>query len=354
MATDINDKPMSIGEHLEELRKRLWLAIVGVVPIFCIGLYFGKDIMQFILEPLIVVMKKEGEYSGTGQATAVLEGFMNYLKIALVLAIVVGGPWIVYHLWKFIAPGLYAREKRFFYILSPLSVVFSALGLAFMYYVMLPMVLTFFVHFNANLLKMPPTPTIQLPPGTMLQSLPEYAGDPKDPRSGQMWLNTDRGAIRVAMTNPKGATPEERAKLPPLVLSLPLHSDSFVAQHYRIGEYVSLVLTFAIAFVLTFQMPVVVLLLGWVGIINPKTIGKQRKWVFFGCTIISGIVTPADLLSMFLLMVPMYLLFEVGILLLRIMPASRVASGRILKRGTETRDGAGGGGDDATAQSDDR
>ena len=209
MAKDSNDKPMSIGEHLEELRKRAFLAVVGILPIFCVGLYFGKNILRFIMRPLMDALAEEGEFSGSGQVTNALEGFLNYLKIAAVLAAVVGGPWIIYQVWKFIAPGLYGRERRFFYILSPMSVVFSLLGVAFMYYVMLPFVLVFFVHFNANMLPMQTTPIVDVPAGFTLPSVPELKGDPKDPKPGQMWMNTDRGALRIAITNPKAKTAEQ-------------------------------------------------------------------------------------------------------------------------------------------------
>ena len=354
MAKHTNDKSMSIGEHLEELRKRVFLAIIGVLPIFCIGLYFGKNILLFIMLPLMKAMADEGEFSASAQATNVLEGFLNYLKIAAVLAAVVGGPWIIFQLWKFIAPGLYARERRFFYILSPMSVVFSALGVAFMYYVMLPFVLVFFVHFNAHMLPLPTTPIVVMPPGFSLPSVPELKGDPPDPKPGQMWMNTDRGALRIAITNPKATNEQERKEMPPRIMGLPLHSDSFVVQQYKIAEYVGLVLTFAFAFALTFQTPVVVLLLGWIGIIDPKTVGKYRKYAVLTCTIVSAIVTPPDALSMLSLGVPMYLLFELGVLLLRLMPARKVASGRFFSRGTETRDGEGGGAetDDPTARPD--
>lgn len=351
MAKDGDDKAMSIGEHLEELRKRVFLAMVGVLPIFCVGLYFGREILTIIVIPLENALMKKGVMGGM-QTTMVLEGFLNWLKVAGVLAAVVGGPWIIYQLWKFIAPGLYAKEKRFFYILSPMSIVLTAAGVTFMYYVMLPFVLFFFVHFNDTLIARPATPIVERAPGAIVPMLPQFAGDPKDPRPGEMWLNTQRYAVRIAVPNADAKNAEEALKMPPRVMSLPLQGDSFVVQQYKIGEYVNMVLALAFAFALTFQTPVVVLLLGWIGFIDPKTIGRQRKWALLICTGISAIVTPPDLFSMICMMVPMYMLFELGILLLRLMPARKVAAGTILSRGTETRDGASPGGDDPTARPD--
>ena len=343
MARDINDKPMSIGEHLEELRLRLALAIGGVVPIFVVGLWFGHELLYILAKPLLRAMEDEG-VAGAMQATQVLEGFLTYLKIGAVLAIVVGGPWIVFQLWKFIAPGLYSKERRFFYVLAPMSVFFSALGVAFMYFVMLPFALFFFVHFNNTLLPRPATPIVQLDPGAALPTIPQVMGDPKDVKAGQMWLNLERRAVRGAMVNPKarGATEEERAKQPPLVLSLPLQADSQVIQHYKVAEYVGLVLTFALAFAVAFQTPIVVLLLGWTGLIDRRTLSKYRKYALLTCTLIAAAITPPDFWSMLSLMAPMYALFEVGLVLLWLLPAKRVASGRFFSK-EPTSDGDGGG-----------
>ncbi len=353
MANTTNDKPMAIGEHLEELRKRVFLAMVGVLPIFCVGLYFGREILTIIVMPLEKALIKKGVMGGM-QTTMVLEGFLNWLKVAGVLAAAVGGPWIVYQVWKFIAPGLYAKEKRFFYILSPMSVVLTAAGVTFMYYVMLPFVLFFFVNFNDTLISRPATPMVERPAGMIVPMLPRFAGDPKDARPGEIWLNTERYAVRIAVPSMDAKDAAEAEKLAPRIMSLPLQGDSFVVQQYKIGEYVNMVLALAFAFALTFQTPVVVLLLGWIGFIDPKTIGRQRKWALLVCTGVSAIVTPPDLFSMICMMVPMYLLFELGIVLLLLMPARKVAAGTVLSRGTETRDGASPGGDDPTARPDDR
>jgi sec-independent protein translocase protein TatC len=307
--------------------------------------------------PLEHALDEKGVAGGM-QTTTMLEGFTNYLKIAAVLAAVVGGPWIVYQLWKFIAPGLYVRERRFFYFLSPMSVAMTVVGVAFMYFVMLPFVLFFFVRFNDTLIARSPTPIVERAPGSVVPKLPRFAGDPKDPRPGEMWLNTQRRSVRVAIPNADAKSEEEKESMPPRVMSLPLQGDSFVVQQYKIAEYVNLVLTLAFAFAITFQTPVVVLLLGWTGLIDPKTIGKSRKWVVLICAGVAAVVTPPDPLSMLSLGVPLYVLFELGVVLLRIMPAKKVASGRVFSiKGTETRDGQGGdggSGQDATARPDDR
>ena len=84
-----------------------------------------------------------------------------------------------------------------------------------------------------------------------------------------------------------------------------------------------------------YQMPLVILLLGWVGIVNPDKLRRNRKYALLVCAIVSAAITPADVVSMLLMLVPLYGLYEFGILLLHFTPADRVASGRIFKGAVE-------------------
>lgn len=347
---------MSLSSHLDELRTRVVRALMGVLPIFFVSLFFGKSLLAIIVRPLEHALQQDSIGHGSMMASNVIEGFMTFLKIAAIVTLIVGAPWILFQLWRFIAPGLYAREKRFVYFLGPFSVLLSALGVLFMYYIMLPFALFFFVHFNASLLQRPATPVVERLPGMVIPKLPQFHGDPKDPQIGETWINTERLAVRIAIPDPKvtrqiettGTVKEaEEPSAPrkfiawfmgmpppravdadrPVVLSMPLYSDSFVAQQYKLGEYVSLVLWFALAFAITFQTPVVVLLLGWAGLVNPPLLRKYRRHVLLICVAVAAVTTPPDAISMMALAVPMYLLFEVGIVLLQFIPASRVARG---------------------------
>ena len=102
------------------------------------------------------------------------------------------------------------------------------------------------------------------------------------------------------------------------------------------------------------QTPIVVLLLGWSRLIERQTMAKYRRHVVMVCAVVSAIVTPADAVSMLMLGIPMYLLFELGMLLLMVLPAERVARGFGPKpRRGETRDGQDPGGEDLSARPDD-
>ena len=111
-----------------------------------------------------------------------------------------------------------------------------------------------------------------------------------------------------------------------------------VVQQYRISEYVNLVFFTAIAFAFGFQTPVVVLLLGWAGIVSPKVLSKYRKHALLVCAVLGAVLTPSpDPFSMCVVFVPMYLLYELGLILVILLPAHKIAGAK-----PETEDYPGG------------
>jgi hypothetical protein len=100
-----------------------------------------------------------------------------------------------------------------------------------------------------------------------------------------------------------------------------------VEQPWRLRDTVDFTLLMLAAVVIAFQLPLVMMLLGWSGFINATWLGGQRRYALFGCAVASAVLTPQDIVSMLLMMVPLYGLFELGLLLMRFLPASRVARG---------------------------
>ncbi|RMH24751.1 MAG: preprotein translocase subunit TatC [Planctomycetota bacterium] len=301
---------MSFGDHLEELRRRLIWALAGPVPILIAALAFGGPILAFLIAPL------ERQLAAAGQpvrllATSPVEPFGAYLKVATAAAVLVSAPWILYQAWLFVAPGLYRSERRFVYVLMPLSAVMTAASMLFFYTAMLPVMLRFFIVFGAFIVQ--PNPgTAPVPEGLTLPTVPVLAADPPDPAPGQMWINERMNELRVATGSPGAVA----------VVGAPLASGGAIAQQYRVGEYVNLVFGLALVLAVAFQLPVAMLLAGWVGLVRPADLTPWRKHVLFGCAIAGAIFTPADPGSMLLLMVPLYALFEFGLVLMRVVPAS--------------------------------
>jgi len=100
-----------------------------------------------------------------------------------------------------------------------------------------------------------------------------------------------------------------------------------VRPEYRVSEYVKLLMSLSLAFAAGFQAPVIVLLLGWAGLVTPVFLRKYRRHAFLICAIAAALLTPGDISSMFAMLAPLYLLFELGIVLLVIFPAKKVAAG---------------------------
>jgi sec-independent protein translocase protein TatC len=307
---------MSFGEHLEELRKHLILALLGLVPIFFLGMYLAKDILDFLIAPAQQQLLAQGQ-AGQLQATGAAEVFGTWVRISLIFTVLVGGPWMVFQLWRFVSPGLYAHEKRFAILLIPFSVALTIVSALFLYYVMWPIALHFLIGFGVSVA--PLEAPVALPPeGTIFPFVPILASDPPAPMLGHAWINSTLNELRICVA----------AGPPPVVKSTPLTTASGIVQQYRVSEYVGLILSMALAFAGGFQTPVVVLLLGWVGLIDTVWLRKQRKYALFVAIIAAAILTPTgDPLTLSLLFVPLYLLYELGVFLLRFLPASRVARG---------------------------
>lgn len=310
------DAIMPFGEHLEELRRRMIYALLGLLPILVVSIVISRRLLGFVIEPVENALL-DANLNAQLIQTSPTETFMTALKLAIVLTILVGSPWVFFQAWLFVAPGLYANERRFVHVLLPLSALLTASAIVFLYKLLLPVVLAFFIGFGLAV-ELQPTPVQAAPEWIVLPQVPSIAGDPPQPEPGQMWFNSALKQLRVAVEGADGAVG---------ILGAPMTLSTGILQQYRVAEYTGLFLSLAISFSLAFQTPVVVLLLGWVGIIDPKSLLKFRRHVLMGCFVLSAVITPADPVSMLLLGIPLYLLFELGVLLHRVMPAERVSRG---------------------------
>ncbi len=307
---------MPFGDHLEELRRRLAIGLLGLLPIFVVAVIFGQDLLALLIEPVQNELRQAG-LPATLQQTSPVETFGSFVRVVLITTVLAGAPWLLWNVWRFVAPGLYANEKRFVYVLIPMSGVLTVLGVLFLYFVIIPVILSFFIRFGSGIGE-PSTPIVDVPAGVVLPTVPVLPGDPPAPDVGQSWFNTKLMQWRVCVRM-EGATA--------VVRGVDAVAGTGIAQQYRVSEYVKLFLSLALAFAIGFQMPVVVLLLGWSGIVDRALLGKYRRHVALVCVLGGALLTPADPVSMVLLAVPLYLLFEFGMILLVLLPAERVSRG---------------------------
>jgi len=142
-------KSMSLGDHLEELRARLILAILGLLAGLILALFFGHSFLHLLMIPFEQAMV-HADLEPNLQAIKVAEPFLVYLKASFVLAILITSPWIFYQLWTFISAGLYRHERRYVYAVVPVSAGLFIGGALFFLFIAAPLALNFFVQFNVG------------------------------------------------------------------------------------------------------------------------------------------------------------------------------------------------------------
>jgi sec-independent protein translocase protein TatC len=247
------------------------------------------------------------------------------IKLAFVTAIVLSAPWILWQAWKFIEPGLYEHERRFARLLIPGSIALVLAGIATLYWVLLPFSLQVLVAYGMDTPPPPPAWVAAAGPDAGTGGIPTVTESPAEVRPGQAWIKLPERTLCVAI-DPGGGLPAE-------VLTVPLaRGGGAYIQEYRLGEYISFVLLMMLGIAIAYQTPLVILLLGWVGIVRPETLSRNRRYALLIIAIVAAVVTPtSDLLSMSLMMVPLYLLYELGILLLKIAPPSAVGEGTVFR-----------------------
>jgi sec-independent protein translocase protein TatC len=141
---DIDDTKAPLLEHLIELRRRLLWSVAVLAGLFAICLYFARPIFAFLVQPLL----RAGE--GKLIYTDIFEAFFVEVKVAIFAALMLGFPFFATQIWKFVAPGLYAKEKKALLPFLLLTPVFFVGGAAFAYYVAMPWALHFLLGFQGD------------------------------------------------------------------------------------------------------------------------------------------------------------------------------------------------------------
>ena len=161
---------MSFGEHLEELRKRLGWALIVPLPLAIAFFFFAPYLRELLIAPLFAALRANGQTMQV-QALSPAETITTDMKLAVIAALSVSAPWLLYQLWKFVSPGLYVHERRYVHFLTPLSSVMTMCGIALFYWVLLPFTLLFLVSFGAARARtVPMTPAAVAPDGTAAEA----------------------------------------------------------------------------------------------------------------------------------------------------------------------------------------
>jgi len=159
-----SDEAMSFFDHLGELRKRLIYSLLGMVPTVTAAWFFREYLFEILVAPLSQAMRALGMEAPTIHFDKVHDMFVAYLKIAIVVGLIGASPWIFWHVWQFIAPGLYRREKLFAIPFVIASTICFAGGALFGYLVVFPLGIETLLGMGGPL----PNQTIILQPTIMI------------------------------------------------------------------------------------------------------------------------------------------------------------------------------------------
>jgi Tat protein translocase TatC len=147
-----NQKLMTFGGHLKELRHRVILSLVGLGLAFLICFIFQDQLMQVVVWPHRRVVQWLKATGITAQEQLMSMTYtapiLGYLKLALICAIFLGSPWAGYQMWRFLSAGLYPSEKKFMLTYTPISIALFICGCLLGYFVMIPYGLWFLAIYS--------------------------------------------------------------------------------------------------------------------------------------------------------------------------------------------------------------
>jgi sec-independent protein translocase protein TatC len=240
---DIDETQAPLLDHLIELRRRLVRAFIALGLAFAVCMYFADTIFAILVRPLA-----EAFPHGEGKLiyTKLYEAFFVNVKVAMFAAFFVSFPVIANQLWAFVAPGLYAKEKKAFLPFLLATPILFAMGASLAYFVVMPTAFRWFLSFQG------------ISSGLQQQALP------------------------------------------------------------AMGDYLDLVMRFIFCFGAAFLLPVLLLLLQRAGIVTRQQLVGARRYVIVGNFVVAAVITPPDVVSMLALAIPLLLLFEATLLIMRI------------------------------------
>ncbi len=223
--------PMSVLDHLDELRSRLLKVVIVVGLTTSISFWLSDWMLAWLLKPYPNIAQVLTSLTPAGV-------FVQSMRLALISGLVIAFPIVAYQFWAFISPGLSPKERKVFVVSLYAGTFLFVLGLLFAYIFVIPKALDFF------------------------------------------WGYSESFGVHLAWT---------------------------------IESYLNLVLMFLLSFGLAFELPLVLILLVKGEIVSIETITQKRPYIIVALSIIAAILTPPDVMSLIMLLVPLWVLFELSV-----------------------------------------
>ena len=240
MIRDIDERKAPLLDHLIELRRRLLWCAASLAVAFFICLYFARPIFAILVQPLLAAGQGKLIY------TDIFEAFFVEVKVAFFAALMISFPVLATQIWRFVAPGMYLKEKKAFLPFLLMTPFFFAAGASFAYFLAMPWALHFLLSYQGNV------------GGVTQEALP------------------------------------------------------------GVGNYLSFTMRFLFGFGVAFLLPVLLMILERAGIVTREQLARSRRYAVVGAAAVSAVLTPPDVVSMLLLLVPLYGLYEFAILAIRL------------------------------------
>jgi sec-independent protein translocase protein TatC len=266
---DIDDSSAPLIEHLAELRTRIIWSLLAFIVAMVLCYTVWNPIYNFLTQPICNALEGRGQECGL-ILLKLQEGFFVAVRISFLGGFMLAFPIIAYQMWRFVAPGLYRNEKQAFLPFLVASPVMFFIGAAFAFYAILPMAYDFFLGFQ----------------------------------QGPLTLPDDSTAAAVdAASSPMAA----------------------IVFQGSVDEYLALTTKFILAFGLSFQLPVLLTLMGKAGLVSAQGLASVRRYAVVAILILAAIATPPDVVSQVVLFSVIYGLYEISIQLVRRIEKKREA-----------------------------
>ncbi len=278
---EIEDSSAPLIEHLAELRTRLIYSVIAFLVAMVLCFSFGSTLLDFLLGPIEKTMRDLGNPNPVMQYTAPQEYFFTLIRISVVGGLAFSFPVIAYQLWRFVAPGLYRKEKDAFLPFIISSPLLFLLGASFAHYIVVPLAMAFFLGFA------------DLP--SFVSAFMANAVTP--PTTGSDLLPSAGG---------------ESLALPPTMVP-EIDRGVDIVFNGKVNETLDITLKMIVAFGICFQLPVLLTLMGSAGLASSRGLRGTRKYAVVGILVVAALVTPPDVVTQIILFVVVYGLYEISI-----------------------------------------